>query len=144
MTYMEMLKQRRSDNDSLRYTPRIGIELTKMLTKTNSSPYRLKDSTSGPKTVVQLDKHFIKALQIADSTDDMSTMSKAEKKVYWDYIKYQSIMFDTMASNLDLTSEEVVEKAKSIYESKRSYNVPEIVVRAIGDWMYANLFGGQD
>jgi len=141
---MEMLKQRRSDNDSLRYTPRIGIELTKMLTKTNSSPYRLKDSTSGPKTVVQLDEHFIKALRIADNTDDMSTMSKAEKKVYWDHITYESELLQVQVDNPGISGEDAVEKVKSIYESKRSYNVPEIVVRAIGDWYFSDFTGGQN
>lgn len=112
---------------------------TKNLLKENNKPYTLKDGVEGPLTKVVFSEHFISVMREADSTECMAKMSKLEKYLYWDYINYQGIVNTLMLTNPTWTSTQINEAAKTAYEAAKNYIAPELVVRTLSDWAYAEV-----
>lgn len=123
----------------------IGITVTELtqeaknLFKANNKPYSLKDGVEGPNTVVVFTEHFIQVMRDADSNECMAKMSKLEKYLYWDYLNYQGIVNMVMFENPTWTHEQVDAEAKTQYEAGKIYLAPELVVRALSDWAYAEV-----
>ena len=134
MTFREMQLQNPLDTD---VTIEEGVEYAKVLFKANNKPYTLKDSVDGPLTKVVFTERFIYAMRNADSTECMADMSKMEKRLYWDYINYQGIVNTIMFANPGYTDAEVDASAKVEYELNTAYGTPELVVRTLSDWAYA-------
>ena len=109
----------------------------KNLFKSNNTPYTLKDSVDGPLTKVVFTERFIYAMRNADSTECMADMSKMEKELYWDYINYQGIVNTVMFANPGYTNAQVDAAAKVEYELNSANGTPELVVRTLSDWAYA-------
>ena len=116
-----------------------GTQEAKNLFKANNKPFILKDTIDGPLTRVVFTEHFLMVLRDADSNECMAKMSKAEKELYWDYISYQSIVNSVMITNPLYTDEEVDAAAKIEYEASENYGSPELVVRTLSDWAYAEV-----
>lgn len=122
-----------------------GITLTevtqeaKNLFKANNKPYSLKDGVEGPETIVVFTEHFIQVMRDADSNECMAKMSKLEKYLYWDYLNYQGIVNNIMFDNPTWTHEQVDAEAKTQYEAGKIYLAPELVVRTLSDWAYAEV-----
>lgn len=136
MTYREMALQVETADV---YTMEIGIEYSKELFKKNNKPYILKDSVEGPATKVVFTEHFIYVMRDADSSECMAKMSQKEKELYWDYIHYQSIVNTIMLTNPTYTEEQVDAAAKIEYELNTVWGTPELVVRTLSDWAYAEV-----
>ena len=123
----------------------IGITLTeatqdaKNLFKANNKPYSLKDGVDGPNTIVVFNEHFIMVMRDADSNECMAKMSKLEKYLYWDYLNYQGIVNNIMFANPTWTNEQIDAEAKVQYEAGKVYLAPEVVVRTLSDWAYAEV-----
>ena len=123
----------------------IGITLTeatqdaKNLFKANNKPYSLKDGVDGPNTIVVFTEHFIMVMRDADSNECMAKMSKLEKYLYWDYLNYQGIVNNIMFANPTWTNEQIDAEAKVQYEAGKVYLAPEVVVRTLSDWAYAEV-----
>lgn len=111
----------------------------KNLFKSNNKPYSLKDGIEGPNTIVVFDEHFIMVMRDADSNECMAKMSKLEKYLYWDYLNYQQIVNTIMFDNPTWTNEQVEAEAKTLYEGGTKYLAPEVVVRTLSDWAYAEV-----
>lgn len=111
----------------------------KNLFKSNNKPFTLIDSVDGPKTKVVFSEHFIMTMRDADSNECMAKMSKLEKYLYWDYITYQSIVNSIMLTNPTWTGAEVDAEAKIQYEAGDTYIAPEMVVRTLSNWAYAEV-----
>lgn len=122
-----------------------GITLTeatqdaKNLFKSNNKPYSLKDGVEGPNTLVVFNEHFIMVMRDADSNECMAKMSKLEKYLYWDYLNYQGIVNNIMFANPTWTDEQIDAEAKTQYEAGNIYLAPELVVRTLSDWAYAEV-----
>lgn len=121
------------------YTIDAGIEYAKCLFKRNNKPYVLKDTQDGPLTRVVFTEHFIYSMRDADSTECMARMSKLEKELYWDYLNYQGIVNTIMIANPLYTDAQIDADAKVQYELDRLYRTPELVVRTLSDWAYAEV-----
>jgi len=134
MTFREMRLQNPLDTG---ITIEDGIEYAKVLFKSNNKPYTLKDSVEGPLTKVVFTERFIYAMRNADSNECIADMSKMEKMLYWDYINYQGIVNTIMFANPGYTDLEMGVAAKAEYELNTAYNTPELVVRTLSDWAYA-------
>ena len=111
----------------------------KNLFKANNKPFTLKDGVEGPLTKVVFSEHFIMVMRDADSNECMAKMSKLEKYLYWDYITYQSIVNSIMLTNPTWTDAQVNAEAKIQYEAGNIYIDPELVVRTLSDWAYAEV-----
>ena len=111
----------------------------KNLFKSNNTPYTLKDSVDGPLTKVVFNEHFIMVMRDADSNECMAKMSKLEKYLYWDYLNYQGIVNSIMLANPTWTDAQVDAEAKVQYEVGPIYLAPELVVRTLSDWAYAEV-----
>ena len=111
----------------------------KNLFKSNNTPYTLKDSVDGPLTKVVFNEHFIMVMRDADSNECMAKMSKLEKYLYWDYLNYQGIVNSIMLANPTWTDAQVDAEAKVQYEVGTIYLAPELVVRTLSDWAYAEV-----
>lgn len=131
MTYKEIQLQDE-------YTVEDGIEYAKQLFKRNNKPYVFKDTPDGSLTRVVFTEHFIYAMREADSTECMAKMSKIEKELYWDYLNYQGIVNTVMVNNPLYTDAEV-DAAAEIEYGVGMYNTPELVVRTLSDWAYAEV-----
>ena len=123
----------------------IGITLTeatqdaKNLFKANNKPYSLKDGVDGPNTLVVFSEHFIMVMRDADSNECMAKMSKLEKYLYWDYLNYQGIVNSIMFANPTWNDAQIDAEAKIQYEAGTIYLAPEVVVRTLSDWAYAEV-----
>lgn len=126
------------DNDS-GTTVTQATQEAKNLFKANNKPYSLKDSVDGPKTKVVFTEHFIMVMRDADSNECMAKMSKLEKELYWDYLNYQGIVNGIMFANPTWTDEQIDAEAKIQYEASQNYGSPEVVVRTLSDWAYAEV-----
>ena len=111
----------------------------KNLFKANNKPYSLKDGVEGPNTIVVFTEHFIRVMRDADSNECMAKMSKLEKYLYWDYLNYQGIVNSIMFANPTWTHEQIDAEAKTQYEAGKIYLAPELVVRTLSDWAYAEV-----
>lgn len=111
----------------------------KNLFKANNKPFTLIDSVEGPLTKVVFSEHFIMVMRDADSNECMAKMSKLEKYLYWDYITYQSIVNSIMLTNPTWTDAQVDAEAKIQYEAGDTYIAPEMVVRTLSNWAYAEV-----
>lgn len=111
----------------------------KNLFKSNNKPFTLIDSVEGPLTKVVFSEHFIMVMRDADSNECMAKMSKLEKYLYWDYITYQSIVNSIMLTNPTWTDAQVDAEAKIQYEAGDNYIAPEMVVRTLSNWAYAEV-----
>lgn len=111
----------------------------KNLFKSNNKPYSLKDGVEGPETIIVFSEHFIEVMRDADSNECMAKMSKLEKYLYWDYLNYQGIVNSIMFANPTWTNEEIDAEAKIQYEAGTVYLAPEVVVRTLSDWAYAEV-----
>ena len=111
----------------------------KNLFKSNNKPYSLKDGVEGPETIIVFSEHFIEVMRDADSNECMAKMSKLEKYLYWDYLNYQGIVNMVMLENPSWTHEEIDAEAKLRYEASTTYLAPELVVRTLSDWAYAEV-----
>lgn len=111
----------------------------KNLFKANNKPYSLKDGVEGPNTIVVFTEHFIRVMRDADSNECMAKMSKLEKYLYWDYLNYQGIVNSIMFANPTWTHEQIEVEAKTQYEAGKIYLAPELVVRTLSDWAYAEV-----
>lgn len=131
MTYKEI-------NLQDEYAVEDGIEYAKQLFKRNNKPYSLKDTEDGPLTRVVFDEHFIYVMRDADSNGCMAKMSLLEKRLYWDYLNYQGIVNTVMFNNPTYNDDEVDTAAELEY-SGGMYNTPELVVRTLSDWAYAEV-----
>jgi len=109
----------------------------KDLFKANSKPYILKDGVLGASTKVVFTKHFIMVMRDADSNECMAKMSEAEKRLYWDYINYQGIVNSVMFANPGYTDLQVDAAAKIEYDANNVYGTPELIVRTLSNWAYA-------
>ena len=105
--------------------------------KANSKPYIIKDSVDGPLTRVVFTEHFIMVMRDADSNECMAKMSEAEKRLYWDYINYQGIVNSVMFANPGYTDLQVDAAAKIEYDATNVYGTPELIVRTLSNWAYA-------
>ena len=135
-----MIKEIISKNDN--NTGSTVTQLTqeaKNLFKSNNKPYLLKDGVEGPNTIVVFTEHFIMVMRDADSNECMAKMSKLEKYLYWDYLNYQGIVNMVMFANPTWTNEEIDAEAKIQYEAGTVYLAPEVVVRTLSDWAYAEV-----
>ena len=111
----------------------------KNLFKSNNKPYVLKDGVEGPETIIVFSEHFIQVMRDADSNECMAKMSKLEKYLYWDYLNYQSIVNTIMFENPLWTDEQVDNEAKIRYEASTTYLAPELVVKTLSNWAYAEV-----
>jgi len=111
----------------------------KQLFKSNNKPYTLKDSVEGPKTKVVFNEHFIMVMRDADSNECMAKMSKLEKYLYWDYLNYQGIVNSVMLANPLWNDAQIDAEAKTQYEAGTIFLAPELVVRTLSDWAYAEV-----
>ena len=111
----------------------------KNLFKANNKPFTIVDGVEGPKTKVVFNEHFIMVMRDADSNECMAKMSKLEKELYWDYITYQGIVNSVMLTNPTWTDAQVDAEAKLQYEAVDNYIAPELVVRTLSDWAYAEV-----
>ena len=127
-----------ADNDS-GTTVTEATQEAKNLFKSNNKPFILKDTIDGPNTKVVFTEHFISVMRDADSNECMAKMSKLEKFLYWDYINYQGIVNSIMLANPTWTDEEIDVAAKLEYEAGNIYIAPELVVRTLSDWAYAEV-----
>ena len=134
MTYRELALQEDTQDA---YTAEIGIDYAKDLLKQNNKPYILKDTVEGPATKVVFTEHFIYTLRDADSNECIARMSQKEKELYWDYTHYQSIINGVMFANPGFTDAQIDAAAKTEYETERVWGTPELVVRTLSDWAYA-------
>ena len=120
-----------------------GVTITELtqsakdLFKANSKPYILKDGVDGPLTRVVFTEHFIMVMRDADSNECMAKMSEAEKRLYWDYINYQGIVNSVMFANPGYTDLQVDAAAKIEYDANSIYGTPELIVRTLSNWAYA-------
>ena len=123
----------------------LGITVTtatqeaKNLFKANNKPFTIVDGVEGPKTKVVFNEHFIMDMRDADSNECMAKMSKLEKELYWDYITYQGIVNSVMLTNPTWTDVQVGAEAKIQYEAGDIYIAPEMVVRTLSNWAYAEV-----
>lgn len=127
-----------TDSDS-GVTVDVATQEAKNLFKSNNKPYTLKDGVEGPKTKVVFNEHFIMVMRDADSNECMAKMSKLEKYLYWDYLNYQGIVNSIMLANPTWTDEQIDAEAKTQYEAGEIYLAPELVVRTLSDWAYAEV-----
>ena len=111
----------------------------KNLFKSNNKPFTLIDSVEGPKTKVVFSEHFIMTMRDVDSNECMAKMSLLEKYLYWDYITYQGIVNSVMLTNPTWTDAQVDAEAKIQYEAGDTYIAPEMVVRTLSNWAYAEV-----
>ena len=111
----------------------------KNLFKANNKPYSLKDGVDGPLTKVVFNEHFIMVMRDADSNECMAKMSQLEKYLYWDYINYQGIVNNIMLLHPEYNDAQVDAAAKIQYEAGDNYIAPELVVRTLSDWAYAEV-----
>lgn len=111
----------------------------KNLFKSNNKPYSLKDGVDGPNTLVVFNEHFVMVMRDADSNECMAKMSKLEKYLYWDYLNYQGIVNSIMFANPTWNDAQVDAEAKIQYEAGEIYLAPELVVRTLSDWAYAEV-----
>ena len=135
-----MIKEIISKNDN--NTGSTVTQLTqeaKNLFKSNNKPYMLKDGVEGPNTIVVFTEHFIMVMRDADSNECMAKMSKLEKYLYWDYLNYQRIVNSIMFTNPTWTNAQIDARAKVQYEAGKIYLAPELVVRTLSDWSYAEV-----
>lgn len=132
-----MIKLLTDPSNSLGVTD--ATQEAKNLFKENNKPFTLKDTVDGPNTRVVFSEHFIMVMRDADSNECMAKMSKLEKYLYWDYITYQSIVNSIMITNPTWTDAQVDAEAKIQYEAGETYIAPELVVRTLSDWAYAEV-----
>ena len=125
--------------NDLGITVTTAIQEAKNLFKANNKPFTLVDGVEGPKTKVVFNEHFIMVMRDADSNECMAKMSKLEKELYWDYITYQGIVNSVMLTNPTWTDAQVDAEAKLQYEAVDNYIAPELVVRTLSDWAYAEV-----
>lgn len=111
----------------------------KQLFKSNNKPFMLKDGVEGPDTVVVFSEHFIEVMREADSNECMAKMSKLEKHLYWDYLNYQGLVNTIMIANPLWTDAQIDAEAKTQYEAGTIFLAPEVVVRTLSDWAYAEV-----
>lgn len=136
MTYREMQLQEDTQDA---YTFETGISYAKDLLKQENRPYVLKDTIEGPKTKVVFTEHFIYVMRDADSNECMARMSQKEKELYWDYLHYQGIVNGIMLKNPTYTDAEIDAAAKIAYKADVLWGTPELVVRTLSDWAYAEV-----
>lgn len=123
----------------------LGITITectqeaKNLFKSNNKPWVYRDTIDGPNSRVVFTEHFITVMRDADSNECMAKMSQLEKELYWDYLNYQGIVNSVMMTNPTYTDEQIDEAAKTEYETNLEFGTPEIVVRTLSDWAYAEV-----
>lgn len=134
-----MIKVFSSPSDTARETLSKVTQDAKNLFKSNNKPYSLKDGVEGPETIVVFTEHFIQVMRDADSNECMAKMSKLEKYLYWDYLNYQGIVNSIMFANPTWTHEQIDAEAKTQYEAGKIYLAPELVVRTLSDWAYAEV-----
>ena len=137
MTYREILLQPDTNDDN--YIIEDIIHYSKEVLKQHNLPYSLKDTMDGPKSLPVFDEHFLSAMEIANSSECMATMSEKEKHLYWDYLNYQGIVNTIMFNYPDYNDAEVDAAAKLEYELNSMYQTPELVVRSLSDWAYAEV-----
>ena len=111
----------------------------KDLFKIIPKPFTLKDGVDGPQTKVVFTEHFIMVMRDADSNECMAKMSVEEKKVYWDYLNYQGIVNSIMSAHPEYDEQKIEDEAKIEYEAGHIYVAPELVVRALSSWTYAEV-----
>ena len=134
-----MIKVFSTPSDTARKTLTKVTQDAKNLFKSNNRPYSLKDGVEGPGTIVVFSEHFIQVMRDADSNECMAKMSKLEKYLYWDYLNYQGIVNMVMFENPTWTDEQVDSEAKIRYEASTNYLAPELVVRTLSNWAYAEV-----
>lgn len=134
-----MIKLLTDPSNSLGVTVTEATQEAKNLFKENNKPFTLKDTVDGPNTRVVFTEHFIMVMRDADSSECMAKMSKLEKYLYWDYITYQNIVNSVMFTNPTWTEAQVDAEAKTQYEAGDIYIAPELVVRTLSDWAYAEV-----
>lgn len=134
-----MIKLLTDPSNSLGVTVTEATQEAKNLFKENNKPFTLKDTVDGPNTRVVFSEHFIRVMRDADSSECMAKMSKLEKYLYWDYITYQNIVNSVMFTNPTWTEAQVDAEAKTQYEAGDIYIAPELVVRTLSDWAYAEV-----
>lgn len=134
-----MIKVFSSPSNTARETLSKVTQDAKNLFKSNNKPYSLKDGVEGPETIVVFTEHFIMVMRDADSNECMAKMSKLEKYLYWDYLNYQGIVNSIMFANPTWTHEQIDAEAKTQYEAGKIYLAPELVVRTLSDWAYAEV-----
>lgn len=134
-----MIKLLTDPSNSLGVTVTEATQEAKNLFKENNKPFILKDTVDGPNTRVVFTEHFIMAMRDADSSECMAKMSKLEKYLYWDYLNYQGIVNMVMFENPTWTNEQVDSEAKIQYEAGERYIAPELVVRTLSNWAYAEV-----
>lgn len=132
----DIIAQTNSDSG---VTVDVATQEAKNLFKSNNEPYTLKDGVEGPKTKVVFSEHFIMVMRDADSNECMSKMSKLEKYLYWDYLNYQGIVNSVMLANPTWNDEQIDAEAKIQYEAGEIYLAPELVVRTLSNWVYAEV-----
>jgi len=116
-----------------------GLAEAKQLFKSNNKPFMLKDGVEGPDTVVVFSEHFIEVMREADSNECMAKMSKLEKYLYWDYLNYQGLVNAIMIANPLWNDAQIDAEAKTQYEAGTIFLAPELVVRTLSDWAYAEV-----
>ena len=136
MVFRQLINQDKIDSD---ITLEQSTEYAKALFKANNKPFTLVDGVEGPKTKVVFNEHFIMVMRDADSNECMAKMSKLEKELYWDYITYQGIVNSVMLTNPTWTDVQVDAEAKIQYEAGDIYIAPEMVVRTLSNWAYAEV-----
>ena len=134
-----MIKMFSCPSDTARENLSKFTQDAKNLFKSNNKPYSLKDGVEGPETIVVFTEHFILVMRDADSNECMAKMSKLEKYLYWDYLNYQGIVNSIMFANPTWTHEQVDAEAKTQYEAGKIYLAPELVVRTLSNWAYAEV-----
>ena len=137
MTIREILLNKETSLDEDVPTLEQGVVNARELAKQNNQAYMLKDGVEGPGTIVVFSEHFITMFRTADSNECMSRMSKKEKELYWDYITYQSIVNQLIMDNPTWTDQQIDDQALIDYEAADNYDTPELVVRKLSDWAYA-------
>lgn len=115
------------------------VQETRNLFKQNNKAYALKDTHDGPKTKAVFTEHFIYTMRDSDSNGCMAKMSKLEKELYWDYLHYQGLVNSIMIANPLWTDAQIDAEAKIQYEASTLYGTPELVVRTLSDWAYAEV-----
>jgi len=122
-----------TDNDS-GLTVTEATQECKNLFKSNNKPYMLKDTVEGPLTMAVFDPHFLMVMREADSSECTAKMSLLEKRLYWDYTAYKSILFTLNITHPEYTDEQIKAAARLEFRTVREYGTPEIVVEALNDY----------
>jgi len=127
----------------------LATHFAKEMTKTHNKPYTIKDSIDGAQTRVVFSPHFVEMFREAFSTQDMTKMSKIEKRTFWDYMMYMNAKISIDLPDYDNAPSDEARKAlerdynaavEMAYNSNSEWSTPILVVEAISEYSASEMW----